>query len=389
MANIIDLDNFGKRIASDFISDNVNMTSALHKVASTHGLNKQQINRVAETANVESYLSLMKTANDKYLSFPVADATLVNTSLTKKANNANNISAYNDAPSSDISVSALFGAYKEAEWSSPVVIDGQTLQVSICKTAEAILVDKDLSVEDKVTQLSDRCLIKEAEKEIKFTRKGKKYTMMSNKETMAIMSNKNIDAFSVLQSKGLVKEALSMKISNASGINKAANEHRGAISLVKNEYHVHSGKALSAIDSLYYQCKQACLSGNTPNEVIKVINTASPILGEDLSNLVLTKLASDAPHLDLSVSDVVEVVNESSIIYKTAKLVESEVVITTKLDSALTKLHEKYANFTADNDIPNSLKHARDDEFLPEIIKTAIKKVKVTPYLATFQRVRY
>jgi len=69
-----DLDRLGKEISASYIEDDRPLTEALVKTASAHGLNRQQINRVAESANVETYLGLLKTSSDKYVNFNLADS---------------------------------------------------------------------------------------------------------------------------------------------------------------------------------------------------------------------------------------------------------------------------------------------------------------------------
>lgn len=68
-----DLDSLGKKLSKDYIDHKIELTDNLAKTATAEGLNQHQTNRVAEAANIESYLTLMKTAKDKYIDFPLAD----------------------------------------------------------------------------------------------------------------------------------------------------------------------------------------------------------------------------------------------------------------------------------------------------------------------------
>lgn len=74
MLNAHDLDALGKQIADDYIQNDTSLTESLTKTARNHGLNRQQINRVAERANEDTYLNLIKEAEDKYVMFDLADA---------------------------------------------------------------------------------------------------------------------------------------------------------------------------------------------------------------------------------------------------------------------------------------------------------------------------
>jgi len=70
-----ELQKLGETLSSDFLERGVPLTEGLDKIASSSGLNKNQINRVAEIANVKTHLSLLKeaSAEDAYIKFDVAD----------------------------------------------------------------------------------------------------------------------------------------------------------------------------------------------------------------------------------------------------------------------------------------------------------------------------
>ena len=70
----IELEQLGRDSAKDYIkSSDSSLTESLAKCAATHQLNRQQLNRVAESANVETYLSLIDGTDDKYIEFDLAD----------------------------------------------------------------------------------------------------------------------------------------------------------------------------------------------------------------------------------------------------------------------------------------------------------------------------
>lgn len=74
MKSATQLTQLGKEVSSDYLNKNIDMTKSLEKLANQQGLNKNELSRVAEAANVETYLELIKKASDeKYIEFPVAD----------------------------------------------------------------------------------------------------------------------------------------------------------------------------------------------------------------------------------------------------------------------------------------------------------------------------
>lgn len=80
-----DLDELGRQLSQDFISDNIALNDGLKKVASEKGLNREQLQRVAEAANTDTYLNLMKTAKENYVDFPLADYRDVYEGMNKTA----------------------------------------------------------------------------------------------------------------------------------------------------------------------------------------------------------------------------------------------------------------------------------------------------------------
>jgi hypothetical protein len=88
MRNTTELDTLGKEISDGFVHEGVPLNDGLQKSASSQGLNREQIQRVAESANTETYLSLMKTAKENYVDFPLADFKAVHDSIVKVAKNS-------------------------------------------------------------------------------------------------------------------------------------------------------------------------------------------------------------------------------------------------------------------------------------------------------------
>jgi len=81
------LQNLGEALSKDYIEANVPLTEGLEKIARELTLNEHQIQRVAEAANVDTYLHFLKTASadKRYIKFPLADAKEVTHSLKKEA----------------------------------------------------------------------------------------------------------------------------------------------------------------------------------------------------------------------------------------------------------------------------------------------------------------
>lgn len=76
-----DLEDFGKIASSNLLDNSVSLNEGIQKLAGENMLNRQQINRVVEAANVETYISMMKTAESKYINFDLADAATISDEL--------------------------------------------------------------------------------------------------------------------------------------------------------------------------------------------------------------------------------------------------------------------------------------------------------------------
>ena len=73
MYNGTDLELMGKTASKRFVEDGTALNVSITKVAEQYGLNREQVNRVSEAANVEAYLALNDKADDKYIEFVTAD----------------------------------------------------------------------------------------------------------------------------------------------------------------------------------------------------------------------------------------------------------------------------------------------------------------------------
>lgn len=95
------LEKLGTQISKDFLEKQISLTDGLEKVSTMHGLNQNQVHRVAEAANVKTYLELMKTAqDDSYIEFDVADPNQV-IDVPSSEKTASKNSDYLEAPRKD------------------------------------------------------------------------------------------------------------------------------------------------------------------------------------------------------------------------------------------------------------------------------------------------
>lgn len=74
MFTTAELDNYVSQAAHDYLKGGIALNTSIEKIASQHGLNRDQISRVVEGANTEVYVQLFNQATDKYVSFDNADA---------------------------------------------------------------------------------------------------------------------------------------------------------------------------------------------------------------------------------------------------------------------------------------------------------------------------
>ena len=111
-----DLDSLGKELSKDYIDHKIELTDNLAKMATAKSLNQHQTNRVAEAANIESYLMLMKTAEDKYIDFPLADpkkAFSIGQELEKEASAV--VSDDYTAPLEKVTIPEVFNKFASLE----------------------------------------------------------------------------------------------------------------------------------------------------------------------------------------------------------------------------------------------------------------------------------
>ena len=74
MFTTAELDNYINEAANSYLKQNVPLNDTITKLASSNGLNRDQVARVVEGANTEVYIQLMNQSDDKYVQFENASA---------------------------------------------------------------------------------------------------------------------------------------------------------------------------------------------------------------------------------------------------------------------------------------------------------------------------
>lgn len=93
-----ELQQLGEKLAKDYLEHGVSLNDGLEKAAALHGLNRNQLHRVAEVANVKTHLDMLKTASDNngYVEFDVADPSKIQSVV--KTKQASYVDDYERAP---------------------------------------------------------------------------------------------------------------------------------------------------------------------------------------------------------------------------------------------------------------------------------------------------
>ena len=85
MIKTADLQNWGTELSKDYLESGKPMTGGLQKLATENDLNSEQVQRIAEFANLKTHLEMLKTASeDAYIKFPVADPKAVTAKILEK-----------------------------------------------------------------------------------------------------------------------------------------------------------------------------------------------------------------------------------------------------------------------------------------------------------------
>jgi hypothetical protein len=86
------LEFFAKDVSNSYVENNEDMNHSICKLAEEHALNRHEIDRIVEKANVNTHLTLFGNLPDRYVEFPVADSEKVATML----NDFGDLSSDND-----------------------------------------------------------------------------------------------------------------------------------------------------------------------------------------------------------------------------------------------------------------------------------------------------
>lgn len=80
------LRQLGEEISEDYLKRGTPLTQGLNKAASRCELNKNQIHRVAEAANVKTHLHMLKeaSADEAYVVFDIADPSKIDAPKIQK-----------------------------------------------------------------------------------------------------------------------------------------------------------------------------------------------------------------------------------------------------------------------------------------------------------------
>jgi len=85
--NVLDIDSWSQSAVKEYLTAGTPLNDSITKIAAQHGLNKDQIARVVEAANTDTYVQLFNKTADKYIQFNPADTEKIaeNTFTTKTA----------------------------------------------------------------------------------------------------------------------------------------------------------------------------------------------------------------------------------------------------------------------------------------------------------------
>ena len=74
MKSVAELEQIAIIATENYLTHNTPLNESIVKLAQTNSLNREQINRVVETANTNVYVKLFNESNNKYIEFPNADS---------------------------------------------------------------------------------------------------------------------------------------------------------------------------------------------------------------------------------------------------------------------------------------------------------------------------
>jgi hypothetical protein len=126
------MDRYIEESARAFLKGQKPLNETITKIASEHGLNRDQISRVVEGANTEVYVQLANQSSDKYVNFEVADTTKIASAVHGIEKQAEIITADYDVPPSE---DTLEGSFLDKVASEEVRLDATAVHNQAIKLA--------------------------------------------------------------------------------------------------------------------------------------------------------------------------------------------------------------------------------------------------------------
>jgi hypothetical protein len=163
MISSYQLDMFARQAINAYLQNEVPLNESITKIAEEHALNKEQIARVIEAANTNTYIDLFEKSADKYVQFPTADPNAIGTELPKVAQVSD--SDYSlEPPVEKVEIPENTGFEKVAEVQAEVTQEQIMRDYYRFKAAEAqlnnLLMDENVTFAAEADRLKD--MIKQA-----------------------------------------------------------------------------------------------------------------------------------------------------------------------------------------------------------------------------------
>lgn len=157
------LRNFGRDAAIKFVSEGTALNTTITDMAKTANLNAEQIGRVAEFANNDTFALLFKRGFEKNIVFPVADAAVISTTVTTAPVKLASVVTFRKQAHSALTLDTLFRT--SSEKTAAAVSQGPTARGFIALKDE--LKSLRSTEEECMTLLADQlqkvaCLCKQA-----------------------------------------------------------------------------------------------------------------------------------------------------------------------------------------------------------------------------------
>ena len=102
MKSAAELEHLADIASEGYLKANTPLNDSIVKLAQDQNLNREQINRVVETANTNVYLKLFNESNNKYVEFPAADSEKIASVLNPPKDRTVNYADYQHEPAKDL-----------------------------------------------------------------------------------------------------------------------------------------------------------------------------------------------------------------------------------------------------------------------------------------------